>query len=309
MSEATGPLRAPHTVAFSYARSVGGATERFLRGLARAEIWGSRLPDGRTVVPPVDHDPVTGAPAEDFVRVGDVGVVRAWTWVADPTIEHPLSQPFAFALIALDGTDTSLLHMVDVDDERDVVTGLRVRADWRETRAGSILDIRAFVPEARETAPVATGEEPVDVTVVSDVRVDYAFEPGLTLSSFYRTLREGRIEGGRCPSCEKVFVPPHSQCPACGTGPMEPVPVPDVGTIESYAVVHLPVPGMELDLPFAWGWIRLDGVDVPFAHLLGGVQLDEVRVGQRVEAQWAPEPERTSSWEAIEYFRPIDDAT
>ncbi len=163
---ATGePLRAPHTVAFSYARSVGGATERFLRGLARAEVWGSRLPDGRLVVPPVDHDPVTGAPAEDFVRVGDAGVIRTWTWVADPMPEHSPSRPFAFALIELDGADTSLLHMVDVDDERDMVTGLRVRADWRATRAGSILDIRAFVPEARETAPVATGEEPTDVTV------------------------------------------------------------------------------------------------------------------------------------------------
>ena len=69
------------------------------------------MPDGRVVVPPVDHDPTTGAPSEAFVRVGDAGVVRTWTWVADPDDEQPLTRPFAYALVELDGADTSLLHV------------------------------------------------------------------------------------------------------------------------------------------------------------------------------------------------------
>jgi uncharacterized OB-fold protein len=308
VTDATGQtLRAPHTVAFSYQRSVGGATEQFLRGLARAEIWGSRLADGRIVVPPVDHDPTTGAPVEALLRVADTGTVRSWTWVTDPTPAHPLRSPFAFALVQLDGTDTSLLHAVDVTDQSEVATGLRVRADWRDERTGSMLDLRAFVPESRATAPPMTLDEPVEIAVVADTPQQYVFEPGLVLSSFYRALGAGRIEGGRCPTCGKVYVPPRARCPGDGSGPMETLPLPSTGTIESFAVVHLPVPGMDLDLPYAWAWIRLDGADVAFAHLLGDVPTDDVRVGARVEAVWEPDRRRPASWEAIRHFRPVEE--
>jgi uncharacterized OB-fold protein len=87
---------------------------------------------------------------------------------------------------------------------------------------------------------------------------------------------------------------------------MQTVRVADVGTVVSRAVVHLPVPGMDLDVPFAWAWIRLDGADVPFAHLVGEVEPDAVHAGQRVEAVWVATPDRPQSWEAIRWFRPID---
>jgi uncharacterized OB-fold protein len=86
---------------------------------------------------------------------------------------------------------------------------------------------------------------------------------------------------------------------------MDAVPVADVGTVVSRAVVYLPVPGMDLDLPFAWAWIRLDGADVPFAHLVSEVEPDAVHAGQRVEAVWVAPGERPTSWEAIRWFRPI----
>jgi uncharacterized protein len=142
----SGSLRAPHVFAPTYRHSTGGADRLFLSGLAEAEIWGSRAADGRVLVPPLDYDPETGAATEEFVRLGDVGVVRAWTWVAEPGPEQPADRGFAYALVALDGAAGALLHVVDVDDESAMATGMRVRADWRPTRVGSILDIRAFVP-------------------------------------------------------------------------------------------------------------------------------------------------------------------
>jgi uncharacterized OB-fold protein len=39
--------------------------------------------------------------------------------------------------------------------------------------------------------------------------------------------------------------------------------------------------------------------------VLGDVELDEVFVGQRVEAVWAPAGARPPSWEAILHFRPV----
>jgi uncharacterized OB-fold protein len=182
--------------------------------------------------------------------------------------------------------------------------GLRVRADWRAERRGSVLDIRAFVPG--EAPPVRfDGETPDPLRVIDERPVSYVFEPGLTLSAFYRALADGRIEGGRCPSCSAVYVPPHDRCPACGSGPMTPVDVAGTGSIASFTVVHLPVVGLDVDVPFAWARILLDGADVPIPHVISGAELERVVVGLRVEAVWAPVGERSPSWEAIRHFRPV----
>ncbi len=298
----TEPLRAAHEVSFTYERSVGGATERFLRGLAEGEIIGSVAADGTVTVPPADHDAATGQPTTAYRRVAEEGVVRSWTWVDEPTDDHPLDHPFALALVQLDGADTSLLHVVDVDAPGAMRCGLRVRADWRPARVGSIRDLRAFV--THEARPAEPADPPAQAAVTTDVRVSYGFEPGVALSSFYRALGEGRIEAGRCPSCTSVYVPARPRCPRCGSGPLAAVAVEGTGTITAVAVVHLPVPGMDLELPFAWGRIRLDGVDVAFPHLLGGAPPDRFRVGDRVTAVWAPDDARPASWEAIVHFGP-----
>ena len=52
----------------------------------------------------MEWDPATGAElAHDFVEVGPAGTVESWTWVPEPTEQHPLDRPFAFAFIRLDG--------------------------------------------------------------------------------------------------------------------------------------------------------------------------------------------------------------
>jgi len=313
----SGALSAPHVVDYSYRRSAGGADGRFLGGLAEAQIWGSRAADGRVLVPPVDCDPDTGAATEEFVLVGDEGVVRSWTWVAEPRPEHPADRAFAFALVQLDGADNALFHVVDVDHEGAMATGMRVRADWRPVRVGSILDIRAFVPEpvaapvsvtggSPGAEPVGGGEAAAPVEVASNIRMHYTYEPGLVASAFLQSMAERRIIGGRCPSCGGVYVPARPRCPDCGVGPMVEVELAGRGVVTSYTVVHVPFEGMTLELPFVSAWIRLDGADVSIPHLLGEVQPDDVRVGQRVEAVWQPDDELAPTWESIRYFRPTE---
>jgi len=141
-------------------------------------------------------------------------------------------------------------------------------------------------------------------SITARVRAEYTYLPGLTLSRFLRGLGERRVEGGRCPSCSKVYVPPRVRCPACGTGPMMPVPVGNLGSIVSYTVVHVPVAGSPAP-PFAWAWIRLDEADVPFPHLLGGVPVEEIIVGQQVRAVWAADDQLSPSWESILHFAPV----
>ena len=103
---------------------------------------------GRVLVPPAEYDPETGeATSDEFVAVGPGGTVRGWTWVAKPRPKQPLAQPFAFALILLDGADTALQHAVDALDDSRMRTGMRVRPRWRDETRGEIGDIACFEPE------------------------------------------------------------------------------------------------------------------------------------------------------------------
>jgi uncharacterized OB-fold protein len=97
-------------------------------------------------VPPTEYDPVTSESLENFVEVGQSGVVTTWAWVPEPRAKHPLDRPFAWALIKLDGADTAMLHAVDVGEESLMSTGMRVKARWRDETVGHIRDLACFEP-------------------------------------------------------------------------------------------------------------------------------------------------------------------
>jgi hypothetical protein len=139
-------LTAPHILEYPYTRSVGPILAAFFTALKDRRILGVRAADGRVLVPPQEYDPETGATLEDLVQVADAGVVTTWAWVAEPRPKHPLREPFAFALVRLDGADTALLHAVAAHGIDAMTTGMRVRARWREDRSGDITDILCFEP-------------------------------------------------------------------------------------------------------------------------------------------------------------------
>jgi hypothetical protein len=140
-------LSAPHRLEYPYRRSVGPVLGRFLAGLRDGRFEGIRALDGRVIVPPQEHDPVTAEPLDEWVPVGPGGVVVSWAWIAEPLPNQPLDRPFAWALVRLDGADTALLHAVDAGDPGAVRTGMRVAVRWRGERVGDIRDVECFVPE------------------------------------------------------------------------------------------------------------------------------------------------------------------
>ena len=85
---------------------------------------------------------------------------------------------------------------------------------------------------------------------------------------------------------------------------MAPAEVADRGVVVSYAVARVPPYGSAAAVPFAWAWIRLDGADVPFPHLLGDLPLDEIRVGLRVRAVWVAAADLAPTWASIRHFGP-----
>ena len=118
------------TITFPYKRSLGPVIGSFMTGLTEKRILGIRNGDG-VLVPPMEWDPATGAElANDLVEVGPAGTVESWTWVSDPTEQHPLDRPFAFAFIRLDGASTPLLYAVDAGSPGAMANGMRVAPRW-----------------------------------------------------------------------------------------------------------------------------------------------------------------------------------
>ncbi|WP_308249680.1 Zn-ribbon domain-containing OB-fold protein [Sphaerisporangium fuscum] len=288
------PLVAEHVLEFpgGYTRTTGPVIGRFLTELRDGRIVGVRTAQGRVLVPPLEYDPDTGeAVTGDYVEVGPAGTVVTWAWVSTPRKGHPLDRPFAWALIKLDGADTSLVHAVGAGDVKAMRPGLRVRPRFKPEaeRVGDITDIAYFAPEV--------------TSMVSHIRAEYRIQPGRSLARFLEGIRDGVFLAGRCARCDKVYVPYRTSCPACGSVIEEEMTLPGTGTVTTFAINNLPDPRAP-EVPFVSAYILLDGADVPMIALLGDVPAHEVRQGMRVRAVWLPPGERTLSMSNIKWFAP-----
>jgi uncharacterized OB-fold protein len=138
-------LSAPHVMEFAYTRSTGPVVGAFLTGLRDRKVLGSKDSQGRVVVPPPEYDVKTAAPTDPaaLVEVGQEGVLTSWSWNPSPRAGQPFDRPFAWALVQLDGADTSILHALDAPQD-GIRTGQRVRIRWAEETTGFITDIACF---------------------------------------------------------------------------------------------------------------------------------------------------------------------
>lgn len=298
----TRPLSAPLDVGFDYTRSLGPTLGRFLSDLRRRKVTGIRGSDGRVHVPPLEYDPVTAERLHEFVDVAATGVVRGWSWIPEPLEGQPLDRPFAWALIQLDGADTSLLHAVDAGTPEQIETGARVRARWRGERVGAITDIECF---ELSDEPAEEPAEADDVTMVTTpVNLHYTHSASPTEDPFLRGLMEGRLIAQRCPVCEKVYFPPRPACPVDGVPTTDRIELADRGTITTFCVVNVPFLGQRIPPPYVSAYVLLDGADIPFLHLLLGVAPENVRMGMRVEAVWKPREEWGPTMQNIDHFKP-----
>ncbi|KAA8886781.1 DNA-binding protein [Nocardia colli] len=297
-------LSAPLRVRFDYTRSVGPTIGNFLTNLRARKVVGVRGSDGRVLVPPPEYDPVTAQPLTEFVDVADTGTVETWTWVREPLPGQPFDRPFAWALIRLDGADTTLLHAVDVAAPEDIHTGLRVRVKWAAETTGSIHDIASFVPGEESEAPVAaTDGEPITV-ITTPVALDYKHTASPQETVYLRGLAEGKLLGGRTDAAGKVYFPPRGANPTDGRPTDEVVELPDRGTVTTFCIVNVPFLGQRIKPPYVAAYVLLDGADIPVLHLVLGCEASEVRMGMRVEAVWKPREEWGFGLENVDHFRP-----
>ncbi|SBT91126.1 hypothetical protein GA0115233_102666 [Streptomyces sp. DI166] len=282
-------LRAPLVVEFPFTRSLGPVQSAFLTGLRERVVLGVRTTDGRVLVPPVEYDPVTADELRDLVEVAPTGTVTTWAWNPHPRPGQPLATPFAWVLVRLDGADTSLLHVLDAPGPDSVRTGMRVRVRWAATRTGAITDIACFDPYGGAPAQPSgsTGEFADPVTgIVTPARLDYTYTPGRAQSAYLDALAEHRTVGERCPQCRKVYVPPRGACPTCGVATTEQVEVGPRGTVTTFCIVNIKARNLDIEVPYVYAHIALDGAGLALHGRIAGIPYDQVRMGLRVEPVW-----------------------
>lgn len=304
-------LNQDFTLGYTYTRSTGPVVGRFLTELRDRKVVGIKGSDGKVIVPPLEYDPVTAEELSEFVSVADTGVVKSWCWVKAPRPSHLIDGPFAWAQILLDGADTTMTHMVDCGGDESIMSaGMAVKVKWAEETTGFISDISCFVPADVElaAAPAATGEEQEQITDVEcPSYLKYNFTAGSATSRFLSRLKEGKIVGQKCPQCKNVYVPPRGACASCGVATAEEVECADKATVESFTIVHIPIPGNVVKPPFVIANLVVDGSNISFIHLMSECVNEEVRIGQRVQAVWKPEDEWGYAMDNIKYWKPVDE--
>jgi len=142
-------------------------------------------------------------------------------------------------------------------------------------------------------------------SITTPVVLDYDYVTGRAQSRFLRGIAEGRILGQRCVECGRVYVPSRGACPRCAVPTEAEVQVSDKGTVTTFCIVRVPSENLAFNPPYACIAVLLDGADIPFNHVLQECALEDVRMGMRVEAVWAPKEELGPSMTSIRYFRPI----
>jgi hypothetical protein len=285
-----------HTLEYPYTRTLGPVLGPFLTALRDGRILGIRC-GARVLCPPMEFDPNTGATlSPDLVEVGPAGSVESWTWIAEPTRKHPFQDPFAFALVKLDGADTAMVHAVKAAGPQAMSTGMRVKAQFREQRSGAISDVY-FVPaaDARDER-IAPGEGEVKITTHL-ISLTYREKLLPHRARYAQGLLDGKFIGQRSPASGKVSIPPKGYDPIARV-PMaqaDDVELAPTGTVVSYTVATpIDYIGQTETEPFVSATILLDGADQPLPQQqIRKIPLDTFRVGMRLRAIFKPPAERS----------------
>jgi uncharacterized OB-fold protein len=144
-------------------------------------------------------------------------------------------------------------------------------------------------------------------SIITPVRLEYNYTPGVASSRFLKAIAEKRLVGQRCPETGRVYIPPRGSSPTHGVPTVEEVEVADKGTVVSYCIVRVPSANIEVELPYVAANVLLDGADIAFQALLRDVDLDTMRMGLRVQAVWVEDAELSTTFENIKWFVPIDE--
>jgi uncharacterized OB-fold protein len=112
------------------------------------KILGVKCPQCQSVyVPPMEYcEKDMTKIDENWVELGNEGVLTNYTVVNYRDAHLPRKSPYILGMIRLDGAESPLVHIVEEIDPQSVRIGMRVRAVFAEKTTNTILDIDHFAP-------------------------------------------------------------------------------------------------------------------------------------------------------------------
>jgi len=142
-----------HPVDARYEWDTGVAVGGFLEGLGEGRLLGRSCSGcGRVLVPPRMFCERCFRGTDGWVEVETTGTVQTFSVCHVAWDMQPLDPPQLPAVIAIDGSDGGLLHVLGEVEPGEVTIGMAVEVVWRNVgeRTGSILDIAYFRPRRGE---------------------------------------------------------------------------------------------------------------------------------------------------------------
>lgn len=140
-----------------------------------------------------------------------------------------------------------------------------------------------------------TTAEPVFFEQTWDLSYRHAL--GETVGGFLGALRDKRLLGRRCPTCERVLFPARSFCDRCHVSTADWVEVAHHGVLEMFTIVYEPFPGMLVPPPYVLAYATLKGADTAVVGYVRGLDLADVaaaaarlRTGTPITVVFTDEP-------------------
>ena len=134
----------------------------------------------------------------------------------------------------------------------------------------------------------------------------YNYRVGEYLDRYLDGLKEKKIWGVKCPSCERVVVPPRMMCGKCNVKMKRWVRVKPTGVLRNFTIAYVDVEMGEVrdrETPCVIGQIKLEGADSLLTAKVEGVAPENVRTGLKVKAVWKAEPE--GNLQDLDHFEPV----
>ena len=98
---------------------------------------------------------------------------------------------------------------------------------------------------------------------------------------------QGVLLGVRCRACGDTFHPARASCASCFSDDVEEVDLGTRGTIVTYTISHVQVPGSPVEPPFVTAVVEMPGA-VHLLSLITDIDPKRVEIGQEVRLHFFP---------------------
>ena len=135
-------------------------------------------------------------------------------------------------------------------------------------------------------------------------KLDYVFTAGVAMSRNLHGYEVGKFIGSGARSAGRSMCRRGGRARPTAWRPTRSWSCRNTGTMTTYCIVNVPFAGQSIEIPYICGQILLDGANLSFMGLIQEIPTDEIRMGMRVEAVWAPPEKWGPTLASVKYFRP-----